>query len=497
VRRTPMAKYKQAFVLVLFVLIIAGPVLYFQIPQHLVTPDIQYVKGKVLWILEGELFSDPVTGFPNFHPPYYHLFLSMFVRLGLAIDYILLAISVVNVGLLILFSYLTLKRVFDEKTALFTVLLIPFINQYMGPNYLFLASSFSFSIPFYLAGLWLYIRGSSSKPQTMAAAALWGVAFLVSPGYLFLIGLIFIYELVVRRNYLQFALMSLVFIIMCIPFLIQANMIQNFSMFGTSAFAWWRGWPDSEWLQSLMTHILSPTKGEISQWQNIIAGLLLVFGLWSIIRSRSIHAFAVIAAVAYLLTYYHFNPQYASRILFFLTLFLAAYAIQLILELKKRQVYAYLFITLLVLLSTGDHVNRTIQFYSKRIDFYGSYKNTASTIVGHLEKYVKPGEFILASDKTYRYYILPFMPNHGLLAYRTGEYFQLNSKLASEMLADFKDLMFSTDDEILNHFCHKYRINIVIVMTPDLKLPACRKIRSEWDALYQDELFSIHRRPGK
>jgi len=70
-----MSKYRVIPVLTLFLLIMAGPILYIFIPHYYLTPDILYVKAKTMWVTNGHLYTDPVTGMPTFHPPYYHLFL--------------------------------------------------------------------------------------------------------------------------------------------------------------------------------------------------------------------------------------------------------------------------------------------------------------------------------------------------------------------------------------------------------------------------------------
>ena len=148
----------------------AGPILYIFIPHYYLTPDILYVKAKTMWVTNGHLYTDPVTGMPTFHPPYYHLFLSLFVRLGIGIDFLLIAVSVMNVALLMLFGYLLLRRLFDTTTSLLTLLLLPFISQYMGPSYLFLASSFSFSVPIFLAGLLMYTKKAPTLLQNILTA---------------------------------------------------------------------------------------------------------------------------------------------------------------------------------------------------------------------------------------------------------------------------------------------------------------------------------------
>ena len=109
---------KAKYIIPAFVALLLGPLFYFHMPLHLTSPDIQFAQAKVLRVLHGELFSDPVTGYPSFHPPYYYLILAIFARLGLSINLLFFIVTVSNVALLVLFTYLILKRQFGPDIAL-------------------------------------------------------------------------------------------------------------------------------------------------------------------------------------------------------------------------------------------------------------------------------------------------------------------------------------------------------------------------------------------
>ena len=173
--------HKDTLLLSSLIAIILGPLLYYRLPWYVSAPDIFYVKAKVLQVLAGSLFTDPITGYVTFHPPYYHLFLSFLSLLGIEIDWALIIVTVLNVSLIFFFAFKMLEVTFDRKTAFFTCLLIPFIVEYMGCRNILLATSFYFSMPFYLAGLWLYLKSNEFLLLTTGSAVLWGLAFLISP----------------------------------------------------------------------------------------------------------------------------------------------------------------------------------------------------------------------------------------------------------------------------------------------------------------------------
>ena len=191
-----MQKYKKELVLILFALILAGPVLYHGLPLYSFMPDIQFVKAKTLHVAAGDLYADPVTGFPTFHPPFYHLFLSFLTKLGIGINALLLMVSFLNTALIILMTFKLLSAVLGEQPAFIASLLLPFIIRFMGPGYLLLATAFYFSAPFYMIGLWLFLKERPGGGGIALIGLLWGLAFLLSPGYLFLIGFTFGYLLI-------------------------------------------------------------------------------------------------------------------------------------------------------------------------------------------------------------------------------------------------------------------------------------------------------------
>jgi hypothetical protein len=490
-----MKSYKVIPALILLIVLTTGPLLYFLIPQYYLTPDILYVKAKTMWVGNGDLYADPVTGFPTFHPPYYHLILSLFVRLGMGIDFLLIAVSLSNVILLTLFTFLILRQIFDSRTALVSVFLIPFIYEYMGPGNILLASSFSFSVPLYLAGLWLYTKKAPSLFQTVLTAILWGLAFLISPGYLFLIAFAFVYELIFKRHYSRVLIMAAVFIIVIIPFFHQAYTIRRFGMMESSAFALWRGVPDLDWLQSLVMQLVSRVDGSLMRWHILPMLCLTGFGLYGMWRLRPVHSFPAVAALAFLFTFYHFNPQYASRVLFFLSLFLAAYFVRLLLSIESRKILVIGLLAVFILLGLSDHDLRITRFYNKRMVRYTGYGQRVANIKEALKPFVEPGDFVLALAKTYRRYIMPYFLTHGLLAYKSGEYYQLNTTLAAEMLVDYNRLMLTDNPDQIEYYCNKYGIKIAVVNRLDKSPPVFAAIRQWWDEVYADDTFRIYRRP--
>lgn len=490
-----MNKYAHEIFLGLIIIIIVGPLLIFQSPPYFHTPDIQYVKAKTLAVMNGNLYNDPVTGYPSFHPPFYHLFLSWLVSIGVSLEIIPLIMALINSCLLIVFSFLMLAKIFDRTTSLLTTAMIAYINQYMGPGHLFLATAFYFSMPIFMAGLWIYLKSKQTIITRIVTGLLWGLSFIISPVYLFVIGFIFLYEIIWRRQWSQIAILICVFLVSIIPFLIQAFTIYNYQMAGTSAFSFWRGWPDLDWFQIFFGYLLYPVDGHINHWQVILTIIIFIAGLISIRKSHSPHFLIFIFGAAYLFTSYHYNPhQYGPRIFFFLGLLITGYMIKYLRNIIKVKVIAGWLIAALLLTAMGEHLYRSYINLEKERTNYTNYQQIGRGLKDNFGKFIETDEYILASSLTYRNFIMPYFPVRALVAHQSGEYFQLNSVIADEMLKDYNEFMAAGRPELVDLICRKYNIKIAVIGGRDVNERGFKTIMEHWDMVYEDPTFKIYRK---
>ncbi len=489
-------KYKKELLLVVVVLVYLAPVLIYQMPLYYFSPDFQYVKAKFLRVAAGDLFEDPVTGFPSFHPPFYHMILAAVSKIGIGIDTLLYLVTIFNTLALFVFSYLILREVFEEATAFCATLLVPFIFRNMGPGQVFLPTAFYFSLPFFLAGLWLYLQGDSGRRIIIGTSLLWGISFLISPVYFFVIGLVFLHELVFKRDIRKFLLYSVVFLVVISPFIYQTLLVSRSSMTGTRAFALWRGIPDREWWTTFVAYLLSPVDNKPLSWPVLPMLIVLVGGIIGYLKLGKKISFLIIAAVSFLLTAYHFNPHYASRIEYPATLILGGYAVAYLFAVVGRRLITVCMILVMLVLGLIPHLKQNFELYNDQNDDIPVYRQVSGGLRENLGRFVDPDDFVLASDKLYRDVIMIEFPVHGLLAYKTGEYFQLNSKIATEMHDDYLELMGTDDISLIEHFCRKYNIKIAVVgLTKEADFPAFRTIARHWEPVYEDVYFVVYRRP--
>lgn len=462
-------------ILVCVIILISSPTLYNLAPAYWGTPDIQYVKAKIHRVLEGDIFLDPITGIPNFHPPFYHVFLSAFVKLGLSIDTLLVAISLINTACTILLSFLICRQLWDQMTGLYVGVLIPFLQEFMGPGYLFLATSFYFSLPVYLAGLYLCLKRANS----VCWGFLWAIAFLISPVYVFLIGLTLVYKLIALRDF-RYVLPGVVaFFLTISPFYWQLYTIYSSGLAGTAAFSTWRGIPH---LGSIMP----------MSWKGWVALLGYAILVCAFIRFRKVHYYFYISIIATLLTAYHFNPEYGNRILFVFSILACGYLIH---NLNMRKIYVAFPIALLIVAGIYVNLDRLRTVYKQHKMVVPTYIHQGRYFRHWFEDNIESNELLLAYHDTYRYSILPFFPVYGLVAYKSGEYFQLNGEIADKMLHDYETIMNADNIKMIDSICEKYNISTAVVYgSRDQSMAPFQLIAENWKPVYGDLYYRVYKR---
>lgn len=490
-----MNKYRHHLILTTVALAILGPLLYYRAPYFLASPDVMYVEAKVLQVLLGNLYADPVTGLATFHPPYYHLLLAPFKALGMNLHTVLVIITISNVSLTILFAYKALQMAFNSRTALYTCMLLPFVIEFMGCRDTLLATSFHFSIPLYLAGLFNYLKPSVSSRPTILAAALWGAAFLFSPVYLFLIGLTFVYELIIKRDFRRFGLMGSVFALTIIPFFIQATYLYLNDLTGATTFVLWRGPPSPAWIKEVLIEFASPTLNNPTGTGAIIHLALLAVAAGVAVRSKKIMFFIPLAALAYFLTFYHYSAQYAIRIQLFLSIFIVAGLIDRLLREKINRYFLLAPILAIMLFGFYAHYNLTVNYFDKEEIDRQKYIANGEKLWRVMHNYLDEGEYILAAKQVYAQYIVTRIAVHNLGAYKDMRYFQLPPLVAYDLERDYRLVMEATDYPMVEAITDKYKIDTAIFHVLDKERPLFAVIRDNWNAVYMDESFIIFQKP--
>ncbi len=495
----PVTYLKQrihAMILTLLILVIVGPTLYYRLPFFVFSPDILYVKAKVMWVLRGSIFTDPITGLVTMHPPLYHLFLAPFVAAGMDVNFVMALTAVLVVVLIFVLTYKIISDQFDRTTAFWTCLMLPFIVEYMGPRNILLATAYYFSIPFYLAGLWVYLRSPVSLRAAIAAAILWGLAFLISPVYVFLIGLTFLYEAIIRRRFKRFFIITGIFAVMLIPFYIQLYVVYSKGLGGAATFALWRGIPDVAWLRSFAVEIISPSYHTPLSLPSLLHMIILVATLIVFIRKRDIHWYIPESLLAVILTFYHFSGQYAIRIELFFSIFIVATALSGLWRNRIAKTISMAAILAITSMTVYHLQTRyVLTMYRFEAPLYAGRVVVGGKLWQNLDKYVPKDSFIFCDNSNYLRYIMPYYPVHTLGAYRSMEYFQLPKRIADKFLIADKMAEYTRSFAVIDSIATEFNITAAIISRIDIGVPLYEMLATYWKPVYSDEYFAILKKP--
>ncbi|MFH1373404.1 MAG: hypothetical protein ABII79_06400 [bacterium] len=494
-RKTDRRRYVIPIIIGVVAAIMLGPSLYHLQAPFFYSTDMQYVKAKVLYVLSGKLFNDPVTGYPTFHPPMYHIVLAPFKAIGLSFSTILFWVFVFNMTMTFLMVYKVVVRAFDSYVAMLTCFMMPFIMSYIGEGALLLADSYSFSIAFYLIGLWLFMHPAQTHKFAVLSGLVWGFAFLLSPGHVFLLGFGFLYQLAIARQYKRFLASAVTFLVSIIPFYIQTYVIYSQNLQGTSAFAFWRGFPGGTWLTDLVVTLFGGNERNLLSVGALITVATVITALTGMFKTRKVPWFAVVAGVAFLFTFYHFSHQYAVRVQFILMIFAGALAMNYVSKLRVPRLLTWGIIAVICALSFHRYYSsystwQSSQHVAHRLMSQENY------FPGCLDGYISPGDFIFCSKYTYLYFLMPRTTAHALGCYKTMEYFQLKTEISQELEADYNTIVNSNDYSQVMQIADKYGIRVAVFrhIRRDLSLPLHKVLTEHWEKVHDDGRFQIFSR---
>jgi len=487
---------KKEIILGALAIILVGPLLYRMLPAYLPAPDILYVKAKVIQVWIGNIYADPITGYDTMHPPLYYILLALIGAVGFEINAGLIIITIFNVSLLLFFAFKVVEVAFDRTTGFYTALMIPFIVEFMGCRDILLATSFHTSLPIYLAGIWIYFKSEKSMPMSALASFLWGIAFLLSPVWVFLPGLTFLYEALIKRRPKKMLIMSAAFLLTIIPFFVQAIYIHSKGLWGARVFSWWRGIPELAWHWGVIVEFISPIKNELTAVPAVIHLFILFAATAVIIRKKRIHWFMTLSLIAYFLTFYHFSSQYAVRIQVVLSIFVLATAISGMRQLTINRYIWIIPVVTIVAFTLHYHYSKTIIDYFSESNQYMEYRKAGAEFWQNIPKHIEEEEYIFCERDIYLRYVMPHFPAHALAAYKTMDYFQLKAELSDELFKDYIIVLNSNDYNIIDSIANKYGISAAVAANRNMELPLFNTLAKHWKQVYRDKYFSILIKPS-
>lgn len=476
-------------------LVILAPVFYYGLPWFDNGPDIYYAKAKLLQVQQGNIFADPITGYDTFHPPLFHLILYALMATGLSVNTCLILLTVIYIVFMIFLTYRIIEFTFDKDIALYTTLLISFIFEFMGSRNILLATSFNISIPFFLWGLLLYLKSGDSIKRVIVTSFLWGVAFLFSPVYLFLLIAIAARDYIAYRSIKRLTLAGLTFLITITLFIVQAITVYPQGLQHSRAFSLWHGFPGIKFWNDAILQFFYSNPPYAKTFYGLIAVVIIILALIHIIKSKKCFWVIPAFAIAYFFTFYHFSDQYALRVGLFLSIFVVGYAISFLSGAVKNKTLLNILVFMVTFLSIYNLYNDALKNYRVWTNDLKSQDVIGETFWQNIDRLLNDNEFILTSRGTYFYYVMIYKPIHALGAYKTLDYYQLDSAISDEMEADYVLLTTTTNIDTINNIAQKYNARTAVFSGPDYESSLFQTLAPKWKLAYRDKYISVFKRP--
>jgi hypothetical protein len=469
------------------------PVLAIGSALYLSSPDILYVKAKVLQVSLGHLFADPITGLPTMHPPWYHALLGLLGSFGIGIDTALLLATIWTVAGTVTFSFLVIRSVYGFQAAIGTIFALPFVIQFMGPQNFLLPSSFYVSLPLFLCGWWLLTMKTTTKSGPAIAAISLAAAFLISPIYLFAIIFLLLIsakQLLRSGNFWTF-LFLLAFCL--IAFFVQTITVLRAGMWPKEAFSLWHGATQITDIRSFAANFLSPIRKQLLSIPALLHASLLGCFILVSLRNRGNFRYGLLLFAVYLLTYCFYGPQYGVRIQFLFSLVIVAAIAAYPKDIAARSL-ALVPLALLMILGWYSHLQEAIEVRRIEETTRPDYEHQGQGLWSYFERFVPPNTVVFASKDNYLQYIMPFFPVHALGAYRTLEYYQVPRDTAEQRDADYQRIISADQYPQLAEVAAKHDITTAVIGTDELRMNWAKLFVSHWSPVYADSFFVIVKR---
>jgi hypothetical protein len=177
-----------------------------------------------------------------------------------------------------------------------------------------------------------------------------------------------------------------------------------------------------------------------------------------------------------------------------MSIFVVAVALSGIMMLKIKPWIVLIPVLIITAYSIFAHYMYVAEYYEKEKETFQPFAETSEKLWANLDKHLVKGSYVFCTKEVYRYYIMTHYPAHSLGAYRTLEYFQVNSRVAEELEKDYREVLYSLDYDFIKSIIRKYDIRAAIVSGSDYQLPLFQILAQAWHPVYEDEYFVIYKR---
>lgn len=514
-------KIQESFVAPILVLCLA--ILYVSalatipVPVGLNFPDVDFHAAKILYSSTGHFFKDPVTSYPSIYPSVYHILIGSIMRVvGSDNSWLVLSrFHILMLMALFLSVYLLANSLFNPRVGLLSVLF--FGGVFDMPN----STGMFFPTPF-LLGLLVIINSVTLVYQTVQgkrwclypAGLAAGLAVAIWPAFLpvlfvLLLAIFFVPDKRFRRlmDPLKFLLAFLVVpLIVWVP---QYLLLSRHHLMGHHTIGRFKGIPEPAWFLDFVSRfVLLGGFDRHHHWVTVlfsityvilITGAVLGFRSLSkrhLLKRRFLGLFFVSMLTALPIVHYVFSFAYSRRVqVLFSTLVAVVAAYYLVAQLSgKYRLWGMVLIVWIAGFATGWNIHMAHRHVLDTKNSYDSWKKYATGALEFVESNTAFGDYIFATQNTYRFVLIGNLVRFNLVAHREGGYYSLNPELSKKMANHYNAILRSNDIALIRKILDLYGIRYILIQEGEQGVyPGLRELFENCTPAYQDGYYTVLR----
>ncbi len=477
-------------------------------------PDVDFHAAKVLYCSTGHFFNDPVTSYPSIYPPVYHILVGTIMRLLGSNDswYILSRFHIGMLIVLFLSVYFLARFMFNPRVGLLTILLFGAVSELPNWSLIFFPTPFLLGLTFMVNAVTLvYLSLDGRRWYFYAAGLVTGLAVTTWPAFLpvalALIAVMFYCQDKCSeriRNLVKFASTCIILpLVLWIP---QYIALTRKHLMGHGSIGQWKGIPDLGWLVDLIIRFL--TQGGFDKKEHWVTALfgfnyVMLIGL-AILGYRSLKGkgyskrffgiFLSLMLISIPLVHYVFFFMYSRRVQVIFSILIIVLAVYYLLTQlnRKYRLWGFALLIWVILFSNGWNVYMAHKYVMETKGRYETWKKYTGGVLRFIQSNTRSGDFIFATENTYRFVIIGNILRFNLEAHRSGNYYSLNPELAKELSNHYDDILLSNDIFLIKRVLGFYGIRYVLIREGEqAQYPGLKQLYDKCAVGYRDENYAV------
>ena len=159
---------------------------------------------------------------------------------------------------------------------------------------------------------------------------------------------------------------------------------------------------------------------------------------------------------------------------------------------KKHRLWGTAFIVGVITFTNGWNLYMAHKYVPEAKYRYEIWRKYATRALQFIESNTAFGEYLFATEGTYRILIMGNLVRFNLMAHRSGNYYSLNPDLSEKMLDHYTTILNSNDFNIIKRILDYYGIrHIVIYEGEQTTYPGLRLLYENCTVAYRDENYSV------